>query len=173
MAGNFHVESQENNRKLLSEIDSEYSKSFNELFAIVKNEFIMPIKDKELIFIYDEYYGYGPHADPFTGAIHFFNGAYLHCDERTPVFSMTAGIVKNIVLDRMIIIEYNGIEISYRDLYINNIEIGDTINIGQLLGTRRGIDALHNYFNGIIIKIKYKTAYFDIGYIFNLIKRYE
>ena len=81
---------------------------------------------------------------------------------------MTSGIVKGIILDRMIIIEYNGIEISYRDLNINNIKTGDTVIAGQLLGTRPGADALHNYFNGIIIKIKYKSFYFDIGYMFNI-----
>ena len=84
---------------------------------------------------------------------------------------MTSGIIKDIIYGRMIIIEYNGIEISYRDLDMDtNIKVGDIINAGQLLGTRRGVDALHNYFNGIIIKVKYKSLYFGIGYIFNTIR---
>jgi ribosomal protein L19 len=82
---------------------------------------------------------------------------------------MTSGKVKNIIYDRMIIIEYKDIEISYRDLDIDNIKVGDTIKKGQLLGKRKGLDSRHNYFNGIMIRVKYKGAFFDIGYIFNII----
>ena len=158
-----------NDEKILSNIDFEYTQLFNELFEIVKNEFHPPIIN-DLIFIYDNYYGYGPHISPFTERIFFYNSSYLECDENTLIYSMTSGTVKNIIYDRMIIIEYNDIEISYRDLNINNIKIGDNISRGQLLGTRRRVDALHNYFNGIMIKIKYKTFYFDISYMFNMIK---
>jgi hypothetical protein len=155
--------------KTLSNIDFEYTLLFNELFEIVKDEFHPPIIN-DLVFIYDDYYGYGPHISPFTRKIYFNKSSYLQCDENTSIYSMTPGIVKNIIYNRMIIIEYNGIEICYNDLNINNINIGDNISKGQLLGTRRGVDALHNYFNGIMIRIKYKTFYFDIGYMFNLIK---
>jgi hypothetical protein len=95
--------------------------------------------------------------------------AQISDDKKAPVYSMTSGKVKGLIFDRMIIIEYKGIEISYRDLDINNIKIGDTVIAGQLLGTRKKADFLHNYFNGIIIKIKYKSFYFDIGYMFNVI----
>jgi len=37
----------------------------NELFEIVKNEFHPPVSDK-LVFVYDDYYGYGHHINPFT-----------------------------------------------------------------------------------------------------------
>jgi hypothetical protein len=155
--------------KTFGNIDFEYTQLFSELFEIVKSEFYPPITI-DLIFVYDDYYGYGSHISPFTGKIYFYNSSYLQCDENTSIYSMTSGIVKNIIYDRMIIIEYNGIEIHYRDLNINNINIGDTISRGQLLGARRSVDALHNYFNGIMIKVKYKTFYFDIGYVFDIIK---
>ena len=156
---------------LLSTVDTEYSQLYNELLEIVRNEFLMPIPGNELIFVYNERYGYGPHVSPFTGKIYFFNASYLQCNYGTPIFSMTPGIVKNIVFDRMIIIEYNGIEISYRDLNMNDdIKIGDFIDAGQLLGTRKEVDAFHNYFNGIIIRLKYKSFHFDVEYIFNRIR---
>jgi len=161
-----------NNEEPLSYADSEYSELYRELLKIVKNEFHPPITG-ELKFIYNDYYGYGLHINPFTGLPAFYNSSFLECEENASVYSMTSGIVKDIVFDRMIIIEYNGIEIYYRDLVINNINIGDNIIIGQLLGKRKGADALHNFFNGIIIKIKYKKCFFDIGYIFNLLKEYE
>ena len=155
----------------LNAIDIEYSILYNELLEIVKNEFVMPIHNDEIIFVYNDYYGYGLHINPFTGRIYFSNGSYLKCNYGTSIFSMTSGIVKNIIFERMIIIDYNGIEIFYRDLDINNnINIGDAICSGQLLGTLREVDAMHNFFNGIIIKIKYGSFYFDIGYILNLIR---
>ena len=167
----FNLYAQIPDDEILSGFNHEYSKLYNELFEIVKNEFQKPIVG-ELTFIYDELrgYGYGLHISPFTKKIHFSNSSYLQCNENTPIFSMTSGIIKNIIYDRMIIIEYNGIEIFYRDLNISNIDIGDDVIAGQLLGTRKGADALHNYFDGIIIKIKYKKLYFNLGFIFDLIK---
>jgi hypothetical protein len=157
------------NEKLLSGIDFEYTQLLNELFEIVKNEFHPPIS-KKMVFIYDNNYGYGHHIQPITGEIFFLNGSYLRCDKKAPIYSMTSGIVKDIILNRMIIIEYKGIEIFYRDLDINNLNIGENIIAGQLLGTKKEADALHNYFNGIIIKIKYKTFYYDLGYMFKIIQ---
>ena len=156
---------------LLTTGDVEYSLLYNELLEIVKNEFAMPIHSDALTFVYDEYYGYGLHTNPFTGRIYFSNASYLQCNYGTPIFSMTSGMVKDIILDRMITIEYNGIEIHYRDLDMGNIKTGDSVVAGQLLGTRKGVDALHNYFDGIIIKVKYQSFYFDIGYIFNTIMK--
>ena len=82
--------------ELLYAVDSDYTKLLNELFEIVKNEFHPPIP-KKLVFVYDNYYGYGHHINPFTGEIIFRNGSYLQCDEKEPIYSMTSGIVKNIL----------------------------------------------------------------------------
>ena len=150
--------------------DREYSQLYNELFEIVKNEFVMPIRNNELIFVYNEYVGYGPHFNPFVGRVIFINVSYLQCNYGTPIFSMTPGIIKDIILGRKIIIEYNDIEISYWYLEINDdIKVGDSIGAGQLLGTNCLLEHAHSDSNGIVIKIKYKSFYFDIGYIFNTI----
>ena len=169
-----NISAQSHNENQLSTVDGEYSQLYNELLEIVKNEFVMPVHDNELLFVYSEHFGYGLHINPFSGRIYFSNASYLQCNYGTSVFSMTSGIIKSIILERMVIIEYNGIEIFYRDLDINNnIEVGDTIGSGQLLGTLKEVDALHNFFMGIILKIKYKSFYFDIGYILNTINSSE
>jgi hypothetical protein len=161
--------------KAFSQEGEEYNKLYMELIKIVNNEFVSPITliTDNLIFEYGLHYGYGIHSDPFTGTDYFFNESYLQCKLGENIYSMTPGIVKDIIFDRQIIIEYNGIEISYRDLNINNIKTGDEIRKKQLLGTRRGVDGRHNYFNGIIIKIKYKNHYFDAGILLRDVIYYE
>ena len=167
---NVFTQSFEESWNSLSIIDIEHSQLYNELLEIIKREFAKPINDEELVFVYDEYYGYGLHNDPFTGRIAFIHTSYLKCGYGEPIYSITSGIIKDIIFDRMVIIEFNDIEIFYRDLDVNTeISIGDLINTGQLLGTVKGVDAFHNYFEGILIKIKYKDLYFDMGHIFKTI----
>ena len=161
-----------NDDNFLARFDIEYSKLYNELFEIIKNDFQPPIVG-EILFSNNNFsgYAYGLLVDPFTGMIKFSNCSFLYCDENENIYSMTSGIIKNIILERMVIIEYNGIELYYRDLNIDdNIIVGNNVVIGQLLGTRKGFDAYNNYFEGLILKIKYKEYFFDIGFIYHLIK---
>jgi hypothetical protein len=169
---NNNVPAQSRDENPFSIVDAEYSQLYNELLEIVKNEFVMPINNSESIFDNDNY-SYGLHTNQLTGRIYFYNASNFKCDYGTPVFSMTSGIIKDIIRHfhlGKIVIEYNDIEISYWYLENNNdLKVGDIISAGQLLGTNSVLDTSHGI-NGIAIRVKYKSFYFDIGYIFNSIR---
>jgi murein DD-endopeptidase MepM/ murein hydrolase activator NlpD len=142
---------------------NDYLTLLNEIDNYVKNNFISPFKNDGVEFFYNAYSGFGYKRNPFTGQIHFITDGVFGCNQNENIYSMTDGNIIRIGysdMGRLIIIKSNDIEVQYSLIEPLNINEGDLIKKGQLIG-RVCSPYLNAYGPALLLKIKYKGCYFD------------
>jgi hypothetical protein len=149
-----NISSQENDNYLLL---------LNELNNLVNNNFVSPFKNNNVEFINNNYWGFGYKKHIFTGQIRFNNFGVILCNINEEIYSMTDGIIIKIGYnensDRIIVIKYGEIEIYYLLVQAININEGDIIKRGQLIG--KITSPYYSRGPTLELKIKYKEEYFD------------
>lgn len=136
---------------LLSEIDS-----------YVTDNFVSPFRTKNVMFLNDNYTGFGYKKNPFSGTVWFSYSGYIFCNNYEHIYSMADGIILEIGYNdtgRFVLIKHNEIEVYYFNVSPMNINEGDTIEKGQLIG--RINPPYINHHPALLLKIKYKNYFFD------------
>jgi murein DD-endopeptidase MepM/ murein hydrolase activator NlpD len=114
---------------------------------------------------------FGFYIDPFINEIHFCEYIFVRTQNNTKLFSITAGEVidagYSIEMGNYIIIMYDDFEITYGNLSIIGVNIGDTIFMGQIIGYGGGYQGRAGSFYGIKIKIRYKNTLLNPNLILN------
>ena len=144
----FKVFSQENND------NDNYLLLLNELNNYVENNFVSPFDSNTNIIIH--------YNNIFTNEIEFNNYSVINCNLNEYIYSMIDGTVEKIGYDigQLIIIKNDDLEIHYILVNPININEGDYIKKGQLIG-KIGPSYRDPYGPAILIRIKYKDIYFD------------
>lgn len=142
--------------------NDDYLKLYNELYEQV--DFVSPV-DGIIIFIDNQYIGFGYKKDYLNEEISFSDDTYILGIVNQRIYSISDGEIISIENSSFfgghLIIKNNDYQVEYFFINIdNNIKIGDKVEKGQLLGKffHYYPDAQETEF---ILRIKYKNYYFD------------
>jgi murein DD-endopeptidase MepM/ murein hydrolase activator NlpD len=159
---------------IFSQENDNYLVLLNELNSLVNNNFISPFRNNDVRFINDNYWGFGYKRNIFTGQIKFSNIGVILCNMDEDIYSMTDGVITKIGYDenpnKIIIIQYGKIEIHYLLVEAININEGDIIKRGQLIGKIKA--PYYSRGPALELRLKYKTEYFDpYLFLYEIIQR--
>jgi hypothetical protein len=149
---------------IFSQYNEDYLRLSNELNSLVNNNFISPFMNNDVRFINDNYWGFGYKKHIFSGQIRFSTIGVILCNMDEDIYSMTDGIITKIGYDEninsiIIVIQYGEIEIHYLSIESININEGDIIKRGQLIGKIKS--PYRHSGPALELRLKYKAEYFD------------
>jgi murein DD-endopeptidase MepM/ murein hydrolase activator NlpD len=148
---------------IFSQENDNYLLLLNEFNNLVNNNFISPFRNNDVRFVNNIYWGFGYERNIFSGQIRFSNIGVILCNTDEDIYSMTDGIITKIGYDennsKLIIIQYGEIEIHYLLVEAININEGDIIERGQLIG--KISSPYYSRGPALGLRLKYKTEYFD------------
>ncbi|GHV54609.1 hypothetical protein AGMMS49579_15510 [Spirochaetia bacterium] len=148
---------------IFSQEDNNYLSLLKEFNDYVNENFISPFDNNNINFINDNYFGFGFKKNPFTNDIVFQYYSIFGCNIDENIYSMTDGIIINIDykydLGITITLKNNDLEINYILVKPININEGDIVKKGQLIG--RITSPYFSYGPALLLRIEYKKYFFD------------
>ena len=125
-------------------------------------------------FLEEEYYVvdfFGFQRDPFTDEITFVDYLFISTRNTTKILSFTDGeivdIGYNLEMGNYVKIAYNEFEIEYGNLINIEINIGEKLSRGKLIGYCRIDNGRAGSTSGIRLRIKYKNVFLNPNLILN------
>jgi len=148
----------------INENQTTYSNKINNLSNLY-NE-VLKLMENTLFQIEDEYFvfdSYGFSIHPINGNIIFRNYTFINSIFNSKIFSISNGKIVDAGYDfdfgLYVKVNYDELEIIYGNLYKIEINVNDTVSIGDIIG----YGGMHfgMFGNGITIRIKYRDYYLN------------